>query len=439
MARWTGVLFASLAMLSGTCLSLTPTRATAQGARSLQSAETTFRVDLQTDRFRPDGPPAFTQPLPPNFRFPNKYKSPEIDQEPAYSKHPQYIRFLQEMDRHLQTVHFGDLTRLYADVLTPSDNVAINKCNTHSYQELWRTLRTNSKPNWSDPILITHVANHDLNCLNGLQSGIGQFGHWSDSSFERAMSAIGVLYFRTKRMIHCTVTSTSEREVVTARHCLAKAKISEDIWSGAGAEDLAIVMLSEPTRLYNVIAIKELGGATVAEGSLIDLNDQHKDVVLLEADSPLRGGSIAISTSPTAPKTPVLVPGFNMHLAYADGGELNRRWSAPESASKDESSLIEGWTSFMRADVLPTCRVFHISETTGCVAHTCQTLEGWSGGPILVANGDELELLAVHSGLFNAKSTCIHGISSQDRRYIPNAVPNTGVVLTGRQIHFVSR
>lgn len=325
--------------------------------------------------------------------------------------------------------NLGAVTDKYE--MTPFEHQQVLRCNTNRYADLW-TLHRAASPDWKSLKTIELLRHHETECLMKFTPELDLGSVWSRISFQGAFSALGVLYSQEKGRISCTLSRIAQNLFISAKHCIIAQDRQNGLEVSASAENFGIVMLNEPQRQYAVTAIRELTGEAVNTGTVLTRANQATDVILFEVIDVPPGNVLSVSTSSLEKGTRLIIPGFHYHLAYgAEAEPLNRM-------SLTQSGIPSGWPSFMLIDPLATCSVYHSSEETHCIAHSCQTLEGWSGSPMLVARDGHVELIGIHSGLFESKS-CGQGMPPTVRREIGNNVPNAGVMLKGRLVHMASR
>lgn len=295
------------------------------------------------------------------------------------------------------------------------------------------------------PSAINAIKNHDAACLGGPSlpindALIGMGANPSISGWEKAKRSIGVLYSKSRGTIFCTVTAIFEKVVISAKHCLdanraasgqatrcpdeASSGIPDSRRLASSAEDLVVFMYSEPAKPMQVMKITASGGEEVPPGCIFSRVNQNVDVVYLTLSSSMTAQPVSLAAKIPETKTTILIPGFHANLAYAADGSAMEILKGT-AARTNFASRLATWTNYIRFDKVPTCRIFsHLKN--GCVVHTCQVEEGWSGAPMLSVGEAGVLLFGVHSGAMVEASLCRANLTRDEEKIIDDATMNIG-------------
>jgi V8-like Glu-specific endopeptidase len=252
----------------------------------------------------------------------------------------------------------------------------------------------------------------DSGCLNKIDS--------RDSFLNRVRLVLGILRIidrdsEQKGGVVCTATQITPRYVLSAMHCLQNPYPSDH--PTLKATQLAFSRMDNPSQVNEVANVYTFN-ATYRDAFLANrIKDQSQDYTVLELAVPLpmAGEEVQVQRA-IGDKIRYLVAGFNWLIAF--------RGNASPS-DKEIKAVGERWTEFIRYGDIEACRVHRVEGS--CLIHSCLTVGGTSGAPLIVASDSArpLEIAAVHSGDYRPESC-------PDRRAEPGdsiaiAYPNVAV------------
>lgn len=336
------------------------------------------------------------------------------------------------------TAAAGDL---FGPVLTPPEIAEIRRCSEQAQRDFIRNVYgvdedKDDFPDFHTDRVKKALERHDGACLMPLEPS-------ASAEMAAARSVLGVLYSRIHGRIVCVLTKVGDRRLASARHCAAVSRQGTDRLGDpisrqrarryvvGDPENFSVLMLSDPRCSYAVAVIREFfGGDPIPGGREFSENEQSRDVVEFEVAEDIPGPTARIG-SLVRDLDRLIVPGIHLHLAYDIKGLPALTGAA---AGDGFAARLGPWESFMRVDGLGTCRVYRVVSANGCIIHSCQTEEGWSGAPLFVSAGGRVNLVGIHSGAVFEQSTCRAGLGPEITDHFKSAAPNVGILIAGQRL-----
>lgn len=235
--------------------------------------------------------------------------------------------------------------------------------------------------------------------------------------------------------IFCTGYALTPRRIATARHCLLNGATMKP----APLASIYFVAASDPKSPIAIASVEDLAGAPLPDDAFQQIEQQSDAVIVtLAADIAVGTEGIAVAPRPAA-GLPLFAPGFFPSLAYFSGrpdalSPLRRRnevLTRDALATRLSSAAHGDWTRFVYYDPREMCRSWEVTRDV-CLLHTCTTVAGFSGSPVLsrsaTSSAGLLQFLGVHTGVLAPRgSGCRPGATARGRAILSYS-PNLGVL-----------
>lgn len=256
---------------------------------------------------------------------------------------------------------------------------------------------------------------------------------------ETARSRIGVFVQAADRGwgtdIFCTGYALTPRRIATARHCVLHGATMRP----AALQSIYFVAALAPHDPIAVSAVEDLSGAPLPDAAFVDA-EQQDDAVIVTLASDAAVAAEPLSIAPRlAAGLRLFAPGFFPSLAYFSGrtDALTPLRRAGEELTRDELSLrladaAHGdWTRFLYFDPREMCRSWEVTRDV-CLLHTCTTVAGFSGSPLLARGSGEaapsLAFLGAHVGVLRARGSGCRPATTERGLALLRFTPNLGVL-----------